>query len=129
VPAPVAHEIQRRGLSDPAAQAIASTDWLQVVNVPQVPQAIQAWDLGPGESAVLTWCSQRFGAEAIIDDLAGRRCAQALGIPVRGTLGLVLLGKKSGRIVAARPVVESLRCAGMYLSDAVMERALRMVGE
>jgi predicted nucleic acid-binding protein len=65
----------------------------------------------------------------VVDDLAARRCAQALGIPVRGTLGLVLLGKRRGRLAAARPVLESLRRAGMYLSDSVMNRALRAVGE
>jgi predicted nucleic acid-binding protein len=64
-----------------------------------------------------------------MDDLAARRCAQTLGIPVRGTLGLVLLGKKNGQLVAARPLLESLRRAGMSLSDSVMDRALRLVGE
>ena len=129
IPAPVAHEIQRRGPSDPAAQAIATVPWLHVIESPAVPPVIQAWDLGPGESAVLSWCSVKPGAEAIVDDLAARRCAHALGIPVRGTLGLVLLGKRSGQLAAARPVLESLRAAGMYLSDSVMNRALAMVGE
>jgi predicted nucleic acid-binding protein len=129
VPAAVAEEIQRRGPHDPATRAIASTPWLEVVATPQVPAAIQAWDLGPGESAVLSWCSSHAGAEAIIDDLAARRCADALSIPVRGTLGLVLLGKKRGKFPAARPVLEALRGAGMYLSSSVLDRALRMVDE
>ncbi|NCA91502.1 MAG: DUF3368 domain-containing protein, partial [Gammaproteobacteria bacterium] len=30
---------------------------------------------------------------------------------------------------AARPVLERLRDSGMYLSDAVLQRALRRVGE
>lgn len=88
IPAPVAEEIQRRGPSDPAAQAIASLDWLRVVEAPKISPMIQAWDLGPGESAVLSWCFARPGVGAIVDDLAARRCADALGIPVRGTLGL-----------------------------------------
>ena len=129
VPVAVASELRRRGPTDPAAQALASTHWLRVMEVPEAPPVIQAWDLGPGESAVLSWCSTRRGAEAIIDDLAARRCANSLGIPVRGTLGLVLLGKKSGRLDAARPVLESLRAAGMYLSDSVMNHALTMVSE
>jgi predicted nucleic acid-binding protein len=129
VPVAVAEEIQRRGPNDPAAQAIASTRWLEVVATPEVPPAIQAWDLGPGESAVLSWCSSKAGTEGIIDDLAARRCADTLGIPVRGTLGLVLLGKQRGQLAAARPVLETLRGAGMYLSSSVMDRALRKVDE
>ena len=42
---------------------------------------------------------------AVIDDLAARRCAAALGIPCRGCLGLVLLAKKRGVLSTARPVV------------------------
>jgi predicted nucleic acid-binding protein len=129
VPAPVANEIRRRGSSDPTAQALASVDWLKVMEVPEVSPVIQAWDLGPGESAVLSWCFLRPGVDAIVDDLAARRCANALGIPVRGTLGLVLQGKRQGRLAAARPVLESLRGAGMYLSATVMDRALKIVDE
>ncbi len=64
-----------------------------------------------------------------MDDLAARRCAGALGIPVRGTLGLVLTAKQQGEITAARPVLEQLRLCGMYLSDRVMNQALARIGE
>jgi predicted nucleic acid-binding protein len=60
---------------------------------------------------------------------AGRRCATTLGIPIRGTLGLVLTAKQRGEISAARPVLEQLRLSGMYLSDRVMNQALALVGE
>jgi predicted nucleic acid-binding protein len=129
VPVPVADEIRRRGPRDPAARALDGTSWLRVVDPPAIPATIQVWDLGPGESSVLAWCAVRPGVEAILDDLSGRRCAEALGIPVRGTLGLVLLAKRRGRLPAARPVLESLRQAGMFLSERVMNHALRMVDE
>ncbi|MEO5340691.1 MAG: DUF3368 domain-containing protein [Magnetococcus sp. MYC-9] len=69
------------------------------------------------------------GSVAVLDDLAGRRCAEALGLQLRGTIGLVLSAKQAGRIVAARPVLESLRDSGMYLSNATLDQALKMVGE
>jgi predicted nucleic acid-binding protein len=50
-------------------------------------------------------------------------------VPLRGTVGLVLAAKQAGRIAAARPVLERLRDSGMYLSDAVLNRALSRVGE
>jgi predicted nucleic acid-binding protein len=65
----------------------------------------------------------------VIDDLAGRRCAEALGLTLRGTVGLVLAAKQAGRLQAVRPVLERLRDNGMYLSDAVLQRALRFVRE
>lgn len=129
VPMQVAEEIGRRGPQDLTAQAIESTSWLRAVEIAAIPQAILAWDLGAGESAVLTWCFGNERREAIIDDLAARRCANALGIRVRGTLGLVLLAKKQGRIQSAQTVVGRLRQSGMYLSNGVVARALALVGE
>jgi predicted nucleic acid-binding protein len=93
-----------------------------------VPPSIQAWDLGTGEAAVLSYALSK-PAAAILDDRTGRRCALAHRIPLRGTLGLVLLAKKRGRIDAARPLLDRLRDEGMYLSDAVLNRALALVGE
>jgi predicted nucleic acid-binding protein len=128
-PTPVVNEIRRRGSQDVTAHALATTPWLEIVEPPPVPSIIQAWDLGPGESAVLAWAHLHRGSEAIVDDLAARRCATTLGIPIRGTLGLVLLAKKRGIIPLARPVVEGLRQAGMYLTDRVLNSALALVGE
>ena len=129
VPAAVADEIQRRGPDDPTARAVAGNPWVKVVPTPAVPPSIQAWGLGAGESAVLALACLQSGAEAVIDDLAARRCAAALAIPVRGTLGLVLLAKQRNRISRGRPILMQLRLGGMYLSDHVMDRALALVGE
>ncbi len=129
VPEAVATEIQTYGDTDITAKALAATDWLVVTKIPPVPAVIQNWDLGAGESAVLTWGYVNPGTELIIDDLAARRCATALGIRVRGTLGLVLTAKQRGIIPTARPVLEQLRLSGMYLSDRVMNQALALVGE
>lgn len=129
VPAAVAREITRRGPDDPTARALANTPWLNATETPPVPPQILAWDLGEGESSVLSWALAHPGTLAIVDDLAARRCAAALGIPVRGTLGLVLLAKQHGHVASARAVLMRLRQAGMYLADDVMNPALALVGE
>lgn len=129
VPSAVAVEIQQRGTNDPTVLALTQTNWLVVVETPPTPEIIQSWDLGKGESSVLTWAYTHPGTEAIVDDLAARRCAAVLEIPVRGTLGLVLTAKQRGKIPAARPVLNNLRSLGMYLSDSVINQALALVGE
>lgn len=78
---------------------------------------------------MLTWGYVNPGTEVILDDLAARRCAAALGIPVRGTLGIVITAKQRAVISAARPVLEQLQLCGMYLSDRVINQALALVGE
>lgn len=129
VPETVAAEIGARGMTDPTATAITNTPWLLVTQTPPVPAQIQSWGLGPGESSVLAWAYAHPGTEAIMDDLLARRCAEVFNIPVRGTLGLVLTAKQRGRIPSARAVLSQLRTGGMYLSDRVMNEALKLVGE
>ena len=129
VTSPVAEEIERRGPTDPTARALQETNWLSITETPEIPPVIQAWGLGAGEASVLAWSYVNAGSEAIIDDLAGRRCAAALGIPVRGTLGLVLVAKRRGQIASARSVLDQLRQSGMYLSDRILNEALTLVGE
>lgn len=129
VPAAVAGEIRRRGPGDPTVRAMGKATWLQEVPGVEGHPRVQAWNLGPGETAVISWAIAHPGCTAILDDLAGRRCAQALGVPLMGTLGLVLRAKSTGHIEAARPLIQRLREAGMYLSDRVLDGALRLVGE
>jgi predicted nucleic acid-binding protein len=90
---------------------------------------VRGWDLGPGESAVLEWAQANRPARAIIDDYAARKLASVLAMQVTGTLGLALLAKQRGTIPLARPLVEELVRAGLYLSETLVGRALRLVGE
>lgn len=94
------------------------------------PSEVLLWNLGAGESAVISWPLVHSGCRAVIDDLQGRRCAEALNVPLRGALGLVLRAKRMGVIPRARPVMDCLRTAGMCLSDRVLTAvALAEVGE
>jgi predicted nucleic acid-binding protein len=129
VPLAVAKEVLLRGPGDAAARALADTSWLRQVDPGVPPARLIAWDLGPGETEVLAWALGHPGSLVLMDDLAGRRCAGVLGFECTGTLGLVLRAKKTGKVAAARPVVDRLRSAGMYLSDRVLNRALALVDE
>jgi predicted nucleic acid-binding protein len=93
VPAAVAEEISRRGKDDITVRTLADTPWLLTVDALAIPPLIQAWDLGPGESAVLAYAYAHSGMVAIIDDGAGRRCAEMLNVPLLGTLGLIMIAK------------------------------------
>jgi predicted nucleic acid-binding protein len=129
VPEPVAEEILQRGPQDTTARMIESTDWLVTHPVAAIPGNITQWRLGAGESSVLALALRNAGADAIIDDLSARKCAASLSIPVRGTLGIVLTAKQRGAISAARPVIEDMIHAGLYLSRKVLDAALSRVGE
>ena len=94
----------------------------------EVPATVQNWDIGPGESQVLAQCL-RTTRWAVLDDRMARRCANAHGIPVIGSLGIVLRAKNRGLIEHAKPWVCKLRDAGMYLDEATIRRVLSTVAE
>lgn len=90
---------------------------------------IQAWDLGIGETGVLSYALANQGTRTIIDDGLARKCAETYNIPLSGTLGIILLAKKNGLISKARPLMNELKQHGMYLHESTLNQALALVGE
>lgn len=129
VPAAVVNEISARGTHDPTVICLRNASWLEIVADEFIPPSVLSWGLGAGESAVIAVAISKAGRMALLDDMAGRRCALAHGLPLMGTLGIVLEAKKSGRLVNARPVLEDLLRGGMYLRRSVLDDALALVGE
>ncbi len=114
---------------DPAKLWILNEGSSYVRDVEQIDSMIAAWDLGLGESQVLTWIHNNPGYEAILDDRAAKIAALGLGMLTRGTLGVILLAKQEGRIEGARPIFEQLIQIGFRVSTQVLESGLRLVGE
>lgn len=129
IPQAVADEILARGDRDPTARQLRSHKQVEIVPAGEIPVAVGMWGLGPGESAVVALAATIPDATVVIDDLAGRKCAMAVGLHVRGTLGIVLLAKQRGSIRCARAVMEDFLKSGMYLSRTVLDSALARVGE
>ena len=95
----------------------------------EVPPDIAGWGLGRGESEVVAYAMAHAGFEAVLDDREARKCAATFKIPLRGTVGIILLAKKKHVIPTARPLVEDLKRAGLRFHDDWIDRALRLVGE
>lgn len=128
VPEPVFDEVISGGHADKAARAVSEAAWLEKRSSPAIPESVVAWDLGAGESSVIATALQMAGAHVVIDDLNGRKCSLALGLSVVGTLGVIITAHRQGRLADPRSVLLELRAAGMWLSDAVIARALRIAG-
>jgi predicted nucleic acid-binding protein len=66
------------------------------------PPAGRDWGLGAGEIGAIAAARAR-GCGLLMDDRAARRIAADLGIPVVGTLGVLLLAKRAGRVETIGP--------------------------
>jgi predicted nucleic acid-binding protein len=129
VPEAVAREVGGRPEGAALIEQVSSFPKARIEGEVPVAPELRAWDLGRGESQVLALTGLVPASRAVLDDLDGRRCAQVLGLPVIGTLGVVLRAKSKGVINAARPLIEHLRRAGLYVSDRLIERVLAHLDE
>jgi predicted nucleic acid-binding protein len=89
-----------------------------------VDSSILLWDLGGGESEVLSWALAKPGCIAVLDDLAARRCSTALGIRHIGTAGLLVLASRFKLIPSLEEAFHEVRKAGLYLKDDLVQRLL-----
>ena len=108
---------------DPAGQS-----WMLVRPTTRAP-ALERFELGPGEHAALSLALELGEGLVLLDDAAARTAANELQLSTTGTLGILLLAKERGLIVAVVPVLEELERRGFRITDAVRSRVLQMAGE
>jgi predicted nucleic acid-binding protein len=101
----------------------------QRVATPPMSPFLAGWDLGPGESSVISIATGITESVAVLDDLAARRCAQSHGIPITGTLGLVLLAKKHRLIPDVTTALESIVNSGLFISRDILAKVRKKAGE
>ncbi|MFA6177244.1 MAG: DUF3368 domain-containing protein [Phycisphaerae bacterium] len=131
IPHPVADEIARCG--DPSDAAALWLDKPEssayLVNAPRVSGFITAWDLGAGESSVISLAETIPEATVVLDDLAARHCAEALHLKMVGTLGLLLMAKKRGIIPSIRGPIDAIVEAGLFISPKHLADIRERAGE
>ena len=92
VPQAVATEIIA-GPENDAARLAIKAERFRLVEVQEPTPELAAWDLGSGETDVLSYALANPGWTAILDDGAARKCAVTFGIDVKGSLAIVILAK------------------------------------
>jgi predicted nucleic acid-binding protein len=129
IPIEVVQELEV-GPTDDSARQFLLLGRVSIVETPAPPSDLVAWDLGSGETAVLSFALANAAWTAILDDRAARRCALSFSVPVKGTLGIVILARQRGLISSASDVLRRLRSHDFRLDDSVLAQVLpATVGE
>lgn len=122
-------EVKRGKMSD-AGRAWLAQEGAEFIRLSGIiPAAVVALSLGQGETEVLAWLTDHPGFEGVLDDLKARRCASQLGLPVLGSLRVLIILKECGLIPAIGPAVDRFREAGSCFSDAFIREALQLADE
>jgi len=105
--------------------------WLHVVDA-DAPQSTHA-AIDAGEASAIhlarTWLDSGASVLLVMDDAAGRQEAALAGLPVLGTVGVVLLAREKGLLDSVRAVLEEMVRKGYFIDRKVIETALRQAGE
>lgn len=123
----VTHE--PRAADHAALSAAAQGGLLMLVDDPMhIPAELAAAQLDDGERSALALALLR-EAVVLVDERRGRACAAALGLPVLGTLGLLIRAREQGLIGRVRPLTDALLASGYFLARPLVARALASIGE
>jgi predicted nucleic acid-binding protein len=129
IPQAVADEVSRvKNPDDPARCWLAGNSAI-VHPLTPISRFVTAWDLGDGESAVISLAAAKPESIAVLDDLAARRCAQAMDLRMIGTIGLILMAKQAGLIESATHALEAVTAAGLFISSRHLDAIRIQAGE
>ncbi|RLC08328.1 MAG: DUF3368 domain-containing protein [Deltaproteobacteria bacterium] len=129
IPKGVAYEISQGTEDDPAKQWIESDGKKHITDIGSVKPIVSAWDIGLGESEVISWCYEHRDYTAIIDDRAAKNCALSLSVKVRGTIGIILLAKQMNKIDQASQLLNRLPLIGFRIKPDILRAAMKLTNE
>ncbi|MGC9335463.1 MAG: DUF3368 domain-containing protein [Anaerolineae bacterium] len=104
--------------------------WVELVSVSQVLiDSLPPNRLGTNERAVVAYAQGHHGCVVGMDDLRARKLAEAIGLEVTGTLGILLRAKQAGLISIVRPLVDDITAQGFHLNPELHRDVLELAGE
>ena len=106
---------------------MSAAAWIEFEDAPPDPGLARTLDRGEAAAIPL---AERLGATLLCDDAAaGRSEARRRRVPAVGTPGVLALAKDRGLLARIRPVIETMRAAGMFVSEALVREVLAAAAE
>ena len=112
----------------PGHRFLDDIPWLECMESPQPPDSLSIV-LGRGEAEAITLARLHADSLLLLDDHQARRAAEALGLSITGTAGILVRAKKEGMVETVGPLLHKMREQGYFLSDVVIQYACRQAKE
>ena len=113
---------------DEVANRIRTRSEFTICSVALEP-LVQAWDLGKGETDVISFAYHDPTHLPVLDDSAAKACCRAFGLRTLGTGAILILGKQNGLLGSVREPLELMQAKGMWIADSVIDLLCKRVGE
>ncbi len=129
IPLAVYREVTRK--EDSACMQINNCrSWIHVEEIEDYTEKkMYKAKLHDGEVEVMILSQKQNADVVIIDDNAAKKTAKYLGLPVTGTLGILLKAKREGIIGEVRPLISEMKHIGFYVSRDIEQMVLEQAGE
>ena len=103
--------------------------WLQTENLmSSLLVAALRLAVDAGEAEAIALASEK-SCLLISDDKQARSAAKRLGVTVIGTVGVLVRAKQNGVVSVIKPILDDLELNNFFISRALREEALKLVGE
>jgi len=122
----VAECLAGRDVDEIARIRVAIDNEFECVSAPDYSDFL--FEIDEGEASAISTAVER-GCGLLIDDKAGRKLAGNLGVPVIGTLGVLVICRRKQLIPGIRPLIDELVTSGYFLGDNIVAAALAACGE
>ncbi|VAW42243.1 hypothetical protein MNBD_CHLOROFLEXI01-3832 [hydrothermal vent metagenome] len=128
VPEAVWQEIVNGSHLDLAAKIVPKLNWLKKVSILPAPDVIR-WDLGVGETEVLSFALKYTEYTPVLDDMLAKKCAHSLDVHTMGTGTILILAKDRRLIESVEQSLRKLQSVGLWISEPIIQMLKRKAGE
>ena len=126
IPGAVMDEIE----SEPARSQVMNAEWIVKRTITHPEQkALYKARLHAGEVEVMILALEESADLVIMDDNTAKKTAKFIGLPVTGTLGILVKAKKEGIISEVTPLIKKLQEDHFYVDEGTRLIVLRNAGE
>lgn len=130
IPQAVYDEVVLRGSGRVGALETRDAGWILVRSAgDRLSITLLREELGLGESEAIVLAQELNASWLLLDDALARRKANRLGIPVVGTLGVLLMAKNAGLISTVKAALDDLGRTDFRASQRVLDEVLYKAGE
>lgn len=92
----------------------------------EISPLIASWDLGKGESEVLSLAYKYKNSGVVLDDKLARNCAKVYNFPLHGTIGLIIRAKQLSVVGDLKYHLYKLKKSGFRISETVINKAIEI---